>query len=182
MRLRGLILAGALLATPASADAVGWNASSRHLDVPTRTFTIINRYGIKARELWRIEGAIMIQSRQLHRYWGTPIAHFGAAGWPVILEEGSEAFAGHDVAGRRPYIAISVTPLPVLGNAWWDADWWSDALSHEVLETLADPQTTGREVCDPVQDRSYRIRGILVSDFILPNGRSFTRYTRRAVR
>ncbi len=52
-------------------------------------------------------------------------------------------------------------------------------LSHEVLETIADPHinlwATGRdgwvisqEVCDPVENASYDIDGVSVSDFVTP--------------
>lgn len=59
----------------------------------------------------------------------------------------------------------------------------SSALSHEVLETIADPQCdlwaqmpdgslVAREVCDPVQDESYTIdvdgKSIEVSSYVLP--------------
>jgi hypothetical protein len=53
-------------------------------------------------------------------------------------------------------------------------------LSHEVLETIADPHvnlwTTGpsdtlisQEVCDPVENGSYEIDGVSVSNFVTPN-------------
>jgi hypothetical protein len=52
-------------------------------------------------------------------------------------------------------------------------------LSHEVLETIADPHVnlwaTGpdgwvisQEVCDPVENASYEIDGVSVSDFVTP--------------
>lgn len=52
-------------------------------------------------------------------------------------------------------------------------------LSHEVLETIADPHVnlwaTGpdgwvisQEVCDPVENASYQIDGVNVSDFVTP--------------
>lgn len=52
-------------------------------------------------------------------------------------------------------------------------------LSHEVLETIADPHvnlwTTGpnstvisQEVCDPVENGSYEINGVSVSNFVTP--------------
>ncbi len=62
---------------------------------------------------------------------------------------------------------------------------WTSALSHELLELLADPDTNlvaskgttkkisvwhAYEVCDPCADDSYgyRIDGVLVSDFVYP--------------
>lgn len=177
MRLRGLILAGALIwltITPVAAGTrARWFARPGG-DTPTRIFTISNKYaGLSPDALRRIEHAIVIQSRQLRRYWGTPVARFGPGGIPVTLEETTWAFAGHDLSRNHPYIAISVESLPGLGNRWWDADWWSMSLSHEILETLADPRLTSREVCDPVNDRSYRIKGVLVSDFVRPSGHPY---------
>lgn len=63
---------------------------------------------------------------------------------------------------------------------------WTSALSHELLELLADPDTNvvasrgstrkdsvwyAYEVCDPCSDDSYgyKIRGVLVSDFVYPS-------------
>lgn len=57
---------------------------------------------------------------------------------------------------------------------------WSVTASHEVLETLADPNLckgaqnihSGRwyalEVCDPVEDDTYEIGGVAVSNFVTP--------------
>lgn len=64
-------------------------------------------------------------------------------------------------------------------------DEWSVALSHEVLELVADPMNNLTvqgphphdrrfqvfhtfEVCDPVQSESYQIDGVAVSNFVLP--------------
>lgn len=54
----------------------------------------------------------------------------------------------------------------------------SSVLSHEVLESFADPDTnlwadalTGSiayEVCDPCESNTYQIDGVTVSDFVLP--------------
>jgi hypothetical protein len=63
---------------------------------------------------------------------------------------------------------------------------WTVALSHEILELLADPDLNTlvrgphplvksrevlhyREVCDPVQGDTYKIGGIAVSNFVLPH-------------
>ncbi|HZU89655.1 MAG TPA: hypothetical protein VE993_10410 [Stellaceae bacterium] len=65
-----------------------------------------------------------------------------------------------------------------------DGGSWTVAASHELLEMLADPEinlsvfvqddeTTGKlyayEVCDPVEEATYLIDGIQVSDFVLPS-------------
>lgn len=56
---------------------------------------------------------------------------------------------------------------------------WSTTASHEVLETLADPELSlcaqapdgkiwAREVCDAVENDSYSYAGVLLSNFVLP--------------
>ncbi|MGZ3459782.1 MAG: hypothetical protein ACXU86_14905, partial [Archangium sp.] len=62
---------------------------------------------------------------------------------------------------------------------------WTVTLSHEVLELIADPDVNlmvlaphpkggpqpvlrPYEVCDPVQGNSYRIDGVVVSNFVTP--------------
>lgn len=56
----------------------------------------------------------------------------------------------------------------------------SSVLSHEVCETIINPQTSGwadsgqgwlvaLETCDPVQGDSYKIDGVSVSDFVTPD-------------
>ena len=63
---------------------------------------------------------------------------------------------------------------------------WTNELSHEALELVADPQLNTlvrgphptrarrsvfhyREVCDPVQSETYPIDGVTVSNFVLPH-------------
>ncbi len=82
--------------------------------------------------------------------------------------------------GKTPYAFVYLDVCSQYGEAW------SNTLSHEVLELLADPttavtvagpappgvgspgQTVGfdLEVCDPTQGDSYRINGIAVSNFV----------------
>lgn len=55
---------------------------------------------------------------------------------------------------------------------------WTVTLSHEVLEMLADPEGTevvlhggnaiALEVADPVEEQTYTIDGVIVSDFVYP--------------
>ena len=63
---------------------------------------------------------------------------------------------------------------------------WSVSLSHEALELIADPEANTMvagphpghrhsfafywyEVCDPVQEETYRVLGVDVSNFVLPS-------------
>lgn len=79
-----------------------------------------------------------------------------------------------------------ITDLPALTGSV--AKWltWTTALSHEVLELIADPFVNllakgphprfkgrevfhYREVCDPVQSLVYDLDGVSVSNFVLPH-------------
>jgi hypothetical protein len=98
--------------------------------------------------------------------------------WPVVIAEdiGHAGITGIHLDERnQPFALVQRTRS------------WSLTASHEVLEILADPfgnrlvpadhpDEPGRrveylmEVCDPCQDaaHSYRVNGVLVSDFITP--------------
>lgn len=62
--------------------------------------------------------------------------------------------------GNQAYILMSgkIATLP-----------HSLAISHEVLEMLADPDGKGYEVCDPVAFRQYTIDGVSLSDYVTRN-------------
>jgi hypothetical protein len=52
---------------------------------------------------------------------------------------------------------------------------WSRGWSHEIVETLVDPDLTNRwalglrEVGDPVENVTYSLDGVQVSDFVFPS-------------
>jgi hypothetical protein len=84
------------------------------------------------------------------------------------------ALAYHTVDGGRPEIVVSAEVAEAYGSSL------GECLSHEVLETLGDPDCGTvmatpdgrqwyREACDPVQAGSYTIDGVKVSDFVLPS-------------
>lgn len=91
---------------------------------------------------------------------------------------------GWHTEGAQDVIYGYVFAAPILDNAGavlTGATYTVAAtLSHEVLETIADPHvnlwTTGpsgtlisQEVCDPVENGSYEINGVSVSNFVTPN-------------
>jgi hypothetical protein len=97
-------------------------------------------------------------------------------------------FDNSDKAGALGYHDLTSTGLP-LGKVFAESDIltkssWTNDLSHEVLEMLADPDINlsayreegGRtalyayEVCDPCEDDpdGYLIDEVLVSDFVFP--------------
>lgn len=117
----------------------------------------------------KMERAIDYQANvQMARYYPhSPIA-FGSAGIPVyVVNEpttgqdcGQGASGCHNTDTTGPYIVVwsgnNGNPLSV-------------TVSHEVLETLADPNLTGTEICDPVENDIYMHNGVWLQDFILPD-------------
>lgn len=83
------------------------------------------------------------------------------------------AIAYHDVAGNAaPFALLGLDTCSTLDDV-------SSAISHELCETAGDPDCNAwrddgqgkewaQELCDAVEATSYRINGILVSDFLLP--------------
>lgn len=97
--------------------------------------------------------------------------------WSVVLADNS------DTAGALGYHETGGTGIPT-GFVFAKTDLlagvpWSSTLSHEALELLADPYVgswaqmgnsswTAWEVCDAVENSSYEIDGVVMSDFLMP--------------
>lgn len=100
--------------------------------------------------------------------------------WPMLLIDTDadvpDAIAWHEVDGLHP---TAIVPLKLSLDA---GDPWTLAASHEALEMLVDPYCVrytmarykGRraavieEICDPVENDSYQINDVVVSNFVLP--------------
>lgn len=94
------------------------------------------------------------------------------------------ALAYHDDPGGKPDIVVLAKTILDNGGDWLTRPLSvASALSHEVLELIADPscnfsaddgngQTYALEVCDPVESHSYAVvvqsTAVTVSDFVLP--------------
>ncbi len=159
-------LAAAVLVPTSAANAASVPAS------PTSTFSVVNGVGIPAPKLAAIEHAVAAQANGAFRQsWHTPRISFSAAGIPVLIEPvaemqktcGAKAASCHAKttgATPTPYILLSTL------------DGLSVNLSHEVLETLADPLGTSRingrliEVCDPVETHTYTLDHVSLSDYV----------------
>lgn len=140
-----------------------------------QTFTVVNQAHVRPGALAKVERAIAAQSHQLAAAWGTPLASFGPGGWPLYLEPnlngwslhyapfdtGLGSFAGDTACSHRPDVTMPCALVSVGQD-------WTIKVSHEVMETLADPSGQGEEVCDPVEDWAYRLDGVWVSDFVFP--------------
>lgn len=59
-----------------------------------QTFTVENRAHVNARQLARVEAALVVQSGQLVRYWHTPTVKFGPGGWKIELRRGADYPSG----------------------------------------------------------------------------------------
>jgi hypothetical protein len=116
-------------------------------------------------------------SRDFAPVWGTPgTVYFGEApgdAWKVYLQDGLDQpgdLGYHLDDAGNPEARIDIQGSVNAG------DDWRTVVSHELLETLADPLTTRMgsdgitivEVCDPVEETLYLIDGLVVSNFVLP--------------
>jgi hypothetical protein len=92
-----------------------------------------------------------------------------------------EALAYHTEAGDRIVgLVDAALILSSGGDVMASENSISSALSHELLEALIDPYVNASwqdsagnrydaEICDGVQDQSYSVQGVAVSDFVLPS-------------
>lgn len=183
---RGLLAGIVLLAFAANAEA----KSAR--SCPTQTLTIVNQANVRPSALAKVEHALAVQARQLRASYGTPCIRFGPGGWKIYLKvnDGQNSyrmpagehyaistFAGNWLCSAPGYCVaqdamatMGAIPYANVMTGGWPLRTWSATLSHEVVEMLANPDTTGTEICDPVEMKTYRINGVYVSDFVLPHG------------
>src|SRR5437764_10697674 len=56
--------------------------------VPVQTITVVNETHVRASVIRATERSLVLQSRQLRRYWGTPLVAFGRNGWRMVLQPG----------------------------------------------------------------------------------------------
>lgn len=107
-----------------------------------------------------------------------------AHAWQMVILESS------DQAGDLGYHELTSSGKPLgrvfAGTIKRTKDSWTNTISHELLEMLADPEAStyifrqhpngsgilyAYESCDPCQDSTYgyKINGVLVSDFVYPS-------------
>jgi hypothetical protein len=175
----GVLGVGSALDRPAATVSNDSSASCPAV-TPVQVITVINRAAVWPWALAKVENALVAQSIQLRAAWGTPCVQFGPEGWPVILVATAPAPPFCDgnrgchcppialppacTATGEPYAQIATGGQPITDR------FVSIAVSHEVMEMLANPEdlATGHEVCDPVEDGSYRVADVWVSDFVTP--------------
>jgi hypothetical protein len=146
--------------------------------------------GVAPRELTRVAAALQ---KQIHDDFALPpphgygiLAQVRAAAdlrdvqrgeWLLGLFERPDqpdALGYHDMTrGGQPFMKV----FPPLDRQ--EGNPWSATASHELLETLADPNLAraaqspdgvfwAYEVCDAVEEDSYLVGGVAVSNFVLP--------------
>jgi hypothetical protein len=144
--------------------------------VPVQTITVVNQANVHPVALAKVERAVVDQSLQLRAAWGTPCVTFGPAGWVVTLQAGTPiqnagGSTSLPLAGHHDYTGV---PSAVVTTGRNPMSVWSRAFTHEIVEMLVDPTDTMRwklgllEVCDPVENWTYPLDGVQVSDFVLP--------------
>ncbi len=126
--------------------------------------------------------------RQVNEHFGLPAPHGWGCQVEVKLGGTPESwvlglFASADQPGALGYHDKTKAGLPVMKVfptlCAQEGISWTSCASHELLETLADPELcraaqdhTGKfwaiEACDGVEQDSYLIDGVTVSNFALP--------------
>lgn len=158
--------------------------------------TVINQSHVSALAIARAEKAVAYQvNHQLRRFWNVPPVRFVPSGGDPIYIVGGQGVMGAGGAHFGPgYTLFGAQHTPSAFAATGSGHThftvkassgvyvsWTVALSHEVLEMAVDPTTQRQtyisrasqypimvEVCDAVEDDTYRIEGVLVSDFVNP--------------
>jgi hypothetical protein len=125
----------------------------------------------------QIEDAVTTQfNTQVRLHWNVAPIFFGSAGIPVFMV-GSSTIVAADcgysgeatdgiVAGCHASLNRQTTGEPdvLVGPLVRSA-----TMSHEIIETMIDPDTLGLEPCDPVENSYYMVDGELMQDFTFPN-------------
>lgn len=137
--------------------------------VPVQMITVFNQANVRPDRLALVERAAVDQSMQLRRWWGTPCVQFAPGGWKLWLKRGpDDSTSGVHYSGPHVFVWTG-------GLAY---EMWSADFTHEIAETLVDPETTGYnvndigyqlEVADPVEYQTYPLDGVNVTDFVTPN-------------
>lgn len=141
---------------------------------------------VKPIDLKRVVVAINKQLADFQKFWGVQATcQLGAsstANAVIYLQKNVDVdgvLGYHDLtAAGKPFGVVFTSLSEKLGEPW------SATLSHEVLEMVADPEANRYavgshpsedrvvfywyEVCDPVQDETYTVDGVAVSNFVLP--------------
>ena len=149
----------------------------------TRTVVLVNvNPRISARAMRRAAAALQLQANEDLRQWWpgprvkiviAPANTVGTHSWELVIAKPLPHVPGQGYSiggahGLSSTGAVTGTVFPVQGTAW------TLSASHELLEMLEDPSGAAArdgyafEVCDPVENAGYYLRGVLVSDFVTP--------------
>lgn len=122
-------------------------------------------------------------------FWGTPgTVHFGdapAGAWQFTLQD---TISDPDALGYHVDDDGTVSAIIDVEACKTSGGDWRTCLGHEVLEALADPLTSRMgegsfapyivEVADPVEEDTYEIDGVTVTNFVTPAYFGFNADTR----
>lgn len=173
------ILLGLLIPASASAHITRLFTLKSHKATITsscQTITVYQQTYVHPDALAAVERATSDQSLQLRSAWGTPCVTFGAGGWPLFLQSGETRAANGTVTaqlGGEHYWNGS-EPFAVVTTGDLTYQYWARAFTHEVIEAVKNPRCNlyingvFGEIADPVQNFTYALDGVQVSDFVLP--------------
>ncbi len=156
--------------------------------VPVQAITVVNQANVRPKALALVERAVVDQSMQLRAAWGTPCVQFGSGGWTLTLSpggiqqnpDGSTSFTTSGehcgpLGNAHVGTCYAAEPALTVETATLTYAVWARAFSHEIDEALVDPTDDVRwqfgleEVCDPVENLTYQLDGVPVSDFVFPS-------------
>lgn len=157
----GVLLAAVILPTAATAQRL----------------TVVNVTHIPVRQIRKAKRAMILQVRQMRRYWPGPQIRFGRGGWKIrLVSVGACGCWGYHSTRRGvPYAVVGrdYTRAWHAGRAW---PMWESSFSHEILEMLVDPYSYHPEICDPAESKTYLIDGFDVQAFVTPSGHRIASY------
>jgi len=134
------------------------------------TIAVLNPAAVSQPVLHRAEQAIEQQANtSLQRAWNTPRVRFTAdpaATITITFASNAHTAVACDEQVVGCHWVTNNYGIEVETDA--DPKTLTSNLDHEIIETLVDPDTTGREICDPVEYNTYERDGIELSDFVLP--------------
>lgn len=161
MKIPATIALALALAIPAPASAL--------------TFQVVQSGHLSARHLQEAETAVAKQvNSSVSKHWRGASAHFGTSGVPIrFVTNIATVCEVQDATGCH---AFDPAAIYIAQGTFFSETF---ALSHEVIETIVDPNATTylggqlAEVCDPVNSNTYSeiispTVGVSVSDYVFP--------------
>jgi len=142
---------------------------------------------ISLQQLTEVVAAVRIQmERDVCALWGLVAPEVSTVSEPGAVPEGAcqllvtTTSDTKDAAGYHTIDMASGMPIGYIFTDKLEMDDITATISHEASETIVDPFVSdwawsdtkmihvAKEISDPVEGRTYRINGVAVSDFVVP--------------